>query len=326
MSSRLYVPLVAMSLVLVLTSLDIGAQVQAPATRLPVTPAPLPPLAPPQACSADRGVPLSLYSALPGLAGRDLSGWVSWSDRMTNETCQSTCANLNFAYAGTQSGAFCFCGDSHGSYGSSTGCNSRCVGNLIENCGGSLANNVWGVSYVPPSAPPAPPNGGQCVFDVSGVRYHHHEVQTWVVAGRIGDPMTTATYTMNWSVTAEGSYHEVNPDSSLGVRNWTVSGAAQVPYRAQVIADGSLLFSPQGSAAGQVTDTQTKYVDGRAQTPTTAVGSWGMIQTPELKILPPLGPNITGMQSFASQTYAAPHTASGGVVTAMANCTWNVIR
>lgn len=62
---------------------------------------------------------------------------------VTVEYCRVSCGNLGYNYAGAQDGGQCFCGNSYGSYGTSTGCNLACSGNSTENCGGAWANAVY---------------------------------------------------------------------------------------------------------------------------------------------------------------------------------------
>ena len=300
------------------------ANAQPTVTRPALQPRPLPYAPLPNgafACYADQGSVLSPYAALPNLAGRDLAGLVTWSTRMTNEACRATCGNLNFKYAGTQSGAFCFCADNAGAHGTSPSCNTGCNGSPGQICGGALANSVSNAAFVPPPAPPFPSNGGQCIMDVSGPGYRHYEVQTWVVTGpRTGDPNTVATYPMTWSTIGQGAFHETS-----GVRAWHISGGASVVYRTTVIASNKHLLLGQQSTLGQatLTETQTKIDNGAPRTPTTTTGSWSEYQAPGIDVapMPTLPPVIATMQTFTTQTYAAPGGTSGTV-----NCKWNVIR
>ena len=91
------------------------------------------------ACFADPGSRLSLYSPLPTPGGHDLSGQVTWSLRTTNDACRATCASQNFVFAGTQSGAFCFCGNTAGTHGAVSDCTAPCAGSPGEMCGGTSA-------------------------------------------------------------------------------------------------------------------------------------------------------------------------------------------
>src|SRR5262245_39781917 len=55
---------------------------------------------------------------------RDLSGYSTPIEGMTNAVCRQTCAAKGSQYSGTQLGNQCFCGDTYGKYGPSTNCNS----------------------------------------------------------------------------------------------------------------------------------------------------------------------------------------------------------
>jgi hypothetical protein len=74
---------------------------------------------------------------------RDLNGPSETSSSVTAEQCVSWCGSQGYAYAGAQDGNQCFCGNSFGAYGSSTGCNDSCAGDNTQNCGGSWANSVY---------------------------------------------------------------------------------------------------------------------------------------------------------------------------------------
>src|SRR5215467_1259024 len=129
--------------------------------RLPIVTAPR--IYPPHpngafACLQDQGTPLSSSSLLalpPDLTLRNLSGSVSSSMKMTNDQCRANCATQGFQYAGTQSGAFCFCGHSYKGQASSA-CTAGCLGYPGEVCGGQLANSI-SYSGAPFTALPAPP-------------------------------------------------------------------------------------------------------------------------------------------------------------------------
>lgn len=82
---------------------------------------------------------------------RDLSGAEWTNGQMTNQQCVSSCRERGFAYAGTQYGSYCFCGNSYGRYGSLSGgegrkCDMRCSGDGNQICGGSWANSVYSTS------------------------------------------------------------------------------------------------------------------------------------------------------------------------------------
>jgi hypothetical protein len=76
---------------------------------------------------------------------RDLSGFTTNSPGMTTEKCVSLCREKGAAYAATQYGQHCFCGNSYGKYGPATNCDMKCAGNPAEMCGGSFANSVYGI-------------------------------------------------------------------------------------------------------------------------------------------------------------------------------------
>jgi hypothetical protein len=243
------------------------------------------------ACVPDRGTALTTFSPLPPLAGRDLDGFVTSSLRMTNDQCRATCASRNLAFAGTQSGNFCFCGNSIGSASGSAQCKSSCSGRPSEACGGSLANSIsmsGALGFVPPPAPPMPQNGGQCVINVTGPAYQHSEVQTWTV---VGMPMPLATgatlFTMTWNVTGGGRKQDMTSSGGqtmLNDRTWTIDMASLPPantppvttvgYQARIL-NGVMTWgeqSPQG--AGALHDHQQQYIDGIAQTPGTQSGQY----------------------------------------------------
>ena len=104
--------------------------------------APMPPLSPaanPIGCFRDQG-------ASAGTSGRDLNGFFMDSSSMTTATCINECRQRGFAYAGTQYGHQCFCGNSYGQHGPSNDCKMPCSGSPAEICGGYWANRVYGVS------------------------------------------------------------------------------------------------------------------------------------------------------------------------------------
>jgi Leucine-rich repeat (LRR) protein len=78
-----------------------------------------------------------------GTKGRDLDG-LMWSDaQMTTEKCLQHCESRGYAYAGTQYGSECFCGNNYGKYGTASNCNMPCKGNANQTCGGDWANSVY---------------------------------------------------------------------------------------------------------------------------------------------------------------------------------------
>lgn len=76
--------------------------------------------------------------------GRTLTGTLYASDDLTNEICVAHCAELGFAYAGSEYSRECFCGDSYPptrepgtTIGSLSGCSMRCAGDGGQYCGGA---------------------------------------------------------------------------------------------------------------------------------------------------------------------------------------------
>jgi WSC domain len=200
------------------------------------------PLPPPIAngafgCLKDQGDP-------QGTNGRDLNGYIWSAVDMKNGVCRDGCGTRGFRYAGTQVGTYCFCGDSAGHSGESNACNTRCSGDIREVCGGIWSNSVslaTGAPLMPPppvTIPPVPMNGGRCTINItrSGANpYRHTEIQLWEVQG----PPTPLSgfprvYPVRWTVSGNGAIQE-----STGAAGWTISGAADVLFRAQVI--GSFL-------------------------------------------------------------------------------------
>jgi len=90
-------------------------------------------------CYKDQGDPY-------GTRGRDLSGYMFSSPNMTTELCISECRKRGFAFAGTQYGSQCFCGNSYGKFGPANNCNMPCSGNKSEICGGFWANSIYKIS------------------------------------------------------------------------------------------------------------------------------------------------------------------------------------
>lgn len=76
---------------------------------------------------------------------RDLSGYTTNAPNMTTSMCVNLCREKGFAYAATQYGQHCFCGNSYGKYGTATNCDMKCGGNPAEMCGGSFANSVYSI-------------------------------------------------------------------------------------------------------------------------------------------------------------------------------------
>jgi WSC domain len=103
---------------------------------------------------------------------RDLPDMIA-SGTVTVESCVAACKGAGYTYAGVQYGTQCFCGDSYGKYGSSSGCNMKCSGNSSETCGGTWANDIYSTGAADASAPPPPPpppsgGSGTCAPTASG--------------------------------------------------------------------------------------------------------------------------------------------------------------
>jgi hypothetical protein len=282
------------------------------------------------ACLADRGAPLSLSSGPQDLIGRTLPmGFKSLN--LTNDQCRASCASQNLALAGTQSGAFCFCGNDAESLGPPTTCNTACVGYPGEICGGNLANSLsltGATGFVAPPVMAPPPNGGQCVIDVKGPGYNHFEIQTWTVTG---PPIPLANggkqYPMYWNSTGRGVYRAIT-GAQVDITSWILKGARPVTYQSTLIAsDGNLNFAEQGNAGtATIQVSQQQFINGIPQTPGTTVGYWGEFPHPVV-FAPPLNPStLIAQQNFTVDInhktgYVQPDTAGGTVM-----CTWNVIR
>jgi hypothetical protein len=289
------------------------------------------------ACFADPASKLSLYSPLPNPAGHDLSGQVTWSPRMTNDACRATCASQNFVFAGTQSGAFCFCGNSAGTYGAASACTAPCSGSPGEMCGGTSANSVslsGALGFAPKPVMPPPSNGGQCVINASGPGYRHFEVQTWVVNGKsMPAGANGPVYSMQWTVDGGGASQQVSTASNgtrstttILLRSWKISGGAAVSYVATQLPSGALLFHEYSAAGnGTVTeDPQRKYIDGVLQTPGQAQsGPWAEHSTSASIAMPnPTTITYSSTVPTAGGTVFAALAGTSGTVT----CSWNVVR
>ena len=187
-----------------------------PGFRSPLTPPPPPPLVQQPAisggafaCMADAGDPT-------GLTNRDLAGAIRSDFRgMTNESCRNSCAQQSFAFAATQYGGYCFCGNTYGSYGAAASaspprsCNLGCAGNPNEVCGGEWANSLSLTGV----APPPPADGGQCLVKAQGGymksggsagSFNSVELHRWEKVATTASTATTKTYTFRYTMTASG--------------------------------------------------------------------------------------------------------------------------
>lgn len=77
-------------------------------------------------------------------SARDLPYQPFGGDLTTVESCAAACVYHGYAYAGTEIGTQCFCGNAYGIYGTSLGCIDPCAGNSAETCGGTNASSVYG--------------------------------------------------------------------------------------------------------------------------------------------------------------------------------------
>ena len=138
---------------------------------------------------------------------RDLSGSMVNVSALTNAKCKSECAG--FAFAGTQNGTDCFCGNSFGKYGPAT-CTSICAGSRFEICGGTLANTVSPTGFTAPVS--ASTLGGvQCNISLKSSVWDTTEFQQWVVQGLSADQTNIIgnngkRYDVQWSTTGTVHY------------------------------------------------------------------------------------------------------------------------
>ena len=291
--------LMALMLTMTLGFGTANAQVQPP-RRQPLPPPvyPNPPSLPPGAfCLADNPAnpPLAVLSTAPiNLLGRDLNGTVTQSMRQNNGQCRAACANSGFAFSGTQSSSYCFCGQSAGSFGASTNCTARCTGSGFEACGGPNANTVMQTGVVaatslPNTMPPippfgmqmpvAPPGGAQCVIDVAGFAYRHYESHTWMPNGSPTPTGNGMSFPLSWSVTGGGFHQDlsvVGAHTQVDDRTWTLdmSPKPPVPLVSAVTwvtinkAGGGVTFGESGvQGSGGFHETQVQIVDGQQSRP-----------------------------------------------------------
>eukprot|EP01043_Picozoa_sp_COSAG02_P003741 COSAG02_NODE_93_length_37477_cov_78.101129_26_plen_247_part_00 len=72
---------------------------------------------------------------------------------LSPNSCIHYCSILGYAYAGLQEDV-CQCGDTYGTEGPSTGCDTTCPGDLRQICGGAEAVSVWQVRILSAKSPP----------------------------------------------------------------------------------------------------------------------------------------------------------------------------
>lgn len=281
------------------------------------------------ACMKDQGDP-------QGTSGRDLSGYMWSAANMTNGVCRAGCGTRGFRYAGTQVSTYCFCGNSAGHSGPSTACASRCSGDNREVCGGIWSNSVSladGAPLMPsqPATPPPPANGGQCVININrngANTYRHTEIQRWEVAGPPTTPSgtTNRVYPVRWSVSGNGALKDTN-GAQTRVVGWTISGAANVQFLAQIIASTGRLSlartGMRGNAPFGVAGMQQVTLNGVPANPG-AVG----VGRQELDF----GMSAPANATVISESRQIPHTGSYGFEQGMNpamgttwDCQWNFV-
>eukprot|EP00026_Physarum_polycephalum_P007232 Phypoly_transcript_07290.p1 GENE.Phypoly_transcript_07290~~Phypoly_transcript_07290.p1 ORF type:complete len:443 (+),score=46.68 Phypoly_transcript_07290:137-1465(+) len=65
---------------------------------------------------------------------------------ITVESCQNSCRQNNYRYAGLQNGRECWCGNAFGKYGTDlSACNLNCTGDATEFCGQAWRNDIYTV-------------------------------------------------------------------------------------------------------------------------------------------------------------------------------------
>jgi hypothetical protein len=268
-------------------------------------------------CFKDQGDP-------QGTAGRDLSGFMSTDAAMTNAKCRASCAMKGFAFAGTQVGSYCFCGDSYGKSGPAS-CTARCSGNGGEVCGGVWANSISLTGAVP-TIPSPPSNGGQCVIDIrAGQSYRHTEIQRWVVTGPGMQSAPGKLYPIQWTSTGSGFLHEDNGIGTKNDINWGISGSRTTQFRAQLVAStGNWLIQQAESAftiPNGVSGTQQQTINNVAQQPS-VIGAQDFEFNYPAIVAPGSLTQITEMKQFPVDQnhkigYSQPASATGTVT-----CEW----
>ena len=88
-----------------------------------------------QGCYADQGNP------------RTLSGYSTSQNTNTVATCAQLCLSKGFSFAGVEYGAECYCSNTGPGSGvavkADSQCSKACAGNARQNCGGSMALQVY---------------------------------------------------------------------------------------------------------------------------------------------------------------------------------------
>jgi hypothetical protein len=191
-----------------------------PPSETPAKPPPKilrpPVVAPPPSLVQQPAITGGAFACMADAASRDLAAsWIIDYARMTNQTCRSTCAQYGLAFAATQYGSSCFCGNTFGKYGEAAlvspprSCNLGCAGNPNEVCGGEWANSLslTGVT------PPAPTDGGQCLVKAQGSYmttggaagiYNGVELHRWEKVATISSTPTMKTYQFRYTMSVSG--------------------------------------------------------------------------------------------------------------------------
>lgn len=176
----------------------------------------IPMVAPPPSLVQQPAITGGAFACMADAASRDLAGsWVIDYTRMTNQACRSSCAQYGFAFAATQYGSSCFCGNTFGKYGEAASaspprsCNLGCAGNPNEVCGGEWANSL----SLTGAPPPAPTDGGQCLVKAQGTymttggaagTYNGVELHRWKKVATISSTPTMKTYQFQYTMSVSG--------------------------------------------------------------------------------------------------------------------------
>jgi WSC domain len=302
------------------------AQTLAPVRKPVYVPEPLRPPPPrpngAMACWADTGQALSPFGQVTDLPNRSLHDSFTWSERMTNDQCRATCGAQNELLAGTQSGAFCFCGNAYSAMPPAGNCGAQCPGYRGEICGGTGANSVSATTdYFNPVAVPAtlPVNGWQCVFDMSAPGYRHFEVQRWEFA--MTDAMT-GNLIFNWTSTGGGVYQYGPPSGTELFRRFSFSGGAQVAFKRTVQNNGTRIFSRQGiTGSANIRDVQLQTISGVPQLPVSDTSGTWSDYTVGLNLT--AGTPVPATSTYSSDTYqwfSKPGSGAAGGIT----CNWTL--